>query len=264
MRRSALAEAVEADLVAHVALLYEPVGEVHRGAGSVWFASEGREPNENGVLRAEIPARDPGPAVDRLLAPFREGGRAMMWWIFEPPTPRASELDDVLRRRGLTLVSDIPGMALRLDRSPVRRPTAGVRVRRVVDSDDLAIWAEIVGRAFGDARFPEGRSVRGFAAWGFGDDAPFRHYVCRLGNEWVGASTLSLASGGAGLANIATVPEARRLGVGSTVAGTALDQAAALGRRTVTLSAEESGRSLYERLGFREVSRHRTYVWRPD
>jgi len=262
-RRVTLAGAVEADLVAHVSLLYEPIGEVHREGGTVWFASGGTSPHENGVLRAAIDRRDLGGSIDRLLRPFRDRGLPMMWWVFEPPTRRADTLDGELRRRGFALASDLPGMALDLGKLRAPPPLPGATVERVVDNGGLRRWADIIGRAFGSDDYPGGRSVRGFAAWGFGNEAPFRHFLCRLGDEWVGASTLSLGGGVAGLANIATVPHARRLGVGTTVAAAALREGASIGLRTAVLSAEEAGRPLYERLGFREVSRHRTYVWQP-
>jgi ribosomal protein S18 acetylase RimI-like enzyme len=95
---------------------------------------------------------------------------------------------------------------------------------------------------------------------GFGDDAPFRHFMCRVEGDAVGASTLSLGAGVAGLANIAVVPERRGEGIGSAVASAALVEGRRLGLEVGALSAGEQGRPLYERLGFREVSRHRTYV----
>lgn len=249
--------------MAHVSLLYEPLGEVRREDGAVWFASGGDAPHENGVLRAGDPSRDPGTSIDRLLRPFRDRRLPMMWWVFEPPTRRARELEAALRSRGLELASDLPGMALDLRRLRMPPSPAEATVERVVDPEGLALWADIVGRAFGSDDYAQGRSVRGFAAWGFADAAPFRHFLCRLADEWVGASTLSLGGGVAGLANIATLPHARRLGVGTAVAAAALREGASLGLRTAVLSAEELGRPMYERLGFREVSRHQTYVWQP-
>lgn len=254
---------MEADLVAHVSLLYEPIAEVHREPVAVWFASGGGSPHENGVLRAELPRRSIGRAVERLLAPFRERRLPMCWWVFAPPERRPALLDRVLRRHGLVLASDLPGMALDLERFSPPPPAGGVSTHRVVDREGLQIWGEIVGRAFGTSDFVQGRSFRGFSARGFGDEAAFRHYVCRLGEEWVGAATLSLGGGVAGLANMATLPQARRRGVGTASAVAALQDAKTLGLRIAALSAEDVGRPLYERLGFREVSRHRTYLWHP-
>ena len=79
----------------------------------------------------------------------------------------------------------------------------------------------------------------------------------------MGASTLSLGAGVAGLSNIAVLPEHRGRGIGAAVAAAALLEGRRLGLGLGVLSAGEVGLPLYERLGFREVSRHRTYVLWP-
>jgi len=45
---------------------------------------------------------------------------------------------------------------------------------------------------------------------------------------------------------------------------TSIDEARALGIRVAALSADPLGEGLYRKLGFREVSRHLTYVWSPE
>lgn len=259
-----LAAAVESDLVAHVSRLYEPVGEVHREAGDVWFVTGDRSPYRNGILRARIPERHADQTVERLMAPFDEWDLAMMWWVFTPPEPLPVEVDRALRGRGFVLDADLPGMAV--DLTAVQAPSApeGGEVHRVIDEDMFRAWSHVVVRAFGDEDedFEASLSARAFRAHGFGDDAPFRHFLYRLQGKWVGASTLSVGAGFAGLANIAVVPEHRRRGIGGVIAAAALLDGRQHGLRAGVLSAGELGLPLYERLGFREVSRHRTYVLR--
>jgi ribosomal protein S18 acetylase RimI-like enzyme len=257
-----LAAAVEADLVAHVSLLYEPIGAVHRDQG-VWFMTGDRSPYRNGVLRAPASGQSVDELVRGLLTPFLERDLPMMWWVFTPPERRVAAVDRSLRRNGLVLDSDLPGMTV--DLAIVREPAlpSDASVLRVVDEEIFGAWGDVVSRAFDDAGFASGPSARAFAAHGFGDEAPFRHFVCRAEGEWVGASTLSLGAGVAGLANIAVIPERRGRGIGAAVAAAALLEGRDLGLRIGTLSAGELGLPLYRRLGFREVSRHRTYVWQP-
>jgi len=262
---AALAAAVRADLVAMMALLHEPpFGEVHAGPEAIWFLTGRSEPAANGVLHAELDVHDPGASIQRLLEPFRSHGVPMTWWRFTPPEPSNGTLDAALRRHGLALESDRPGFGLELrDLRPVR-PPAGARVERVWDPDAFASWAWVVGLAFGDPAFADGPSVRAFQALGFGDDAPFIHVVCRIGDEAVGAATLSRAAGVAGLGNIAVVPGRRGEGLGATVASAALVEARTLGLEVAGLSSDPLGVALYRKLGFREVSRHLTYVWHPE
>jgi len=260
-----LAEAVRADLVTMVSLLHAPpIGEVHADAGSTWFLTGTPSTHSNGILRAFLPPSDLDGAIERLLEPFRSGSLPLMWWRFVPPEPADEAVEQALRRHGLLLEADRPGLGLELER--LRRPAmpAGGRVERVRDPSALASWVDVVGRAFDDPGFADRPSVVSFRRYGFGDDAPFRHYLLRLEGWPVGAATLSLGAGVAGLGNIAVVPEARRRGVGAAVAAAALSEARELGPRIAALSADPLGVGLYLQLGFREVSRHLTYVWSPE
>jgi predicted N-acetyltransferase YhbS len=255
------AAAVEADLVAHVARLFEFGAEVHREPDATWFLSGDDSPHHNGVLRALLQPGRLEAGVDRLLEPFAVRGVPLMWWVFTPPEAHPESVETILRTRGFELDADLPGMALELTTFEAPPTPSGCDVRRV-DADGFGEWARVVALAFDDPSFEEGASARAFRSHGFGDEAPFRHFVCRRDGEPVAASTLSLGGGVAGLANIAVVPRWRRRGLGAAVAAAALLEARGLGLRLGVLSAGELGRPLYERLGFREVSRHRSYVRR--
>ena len=261
---AALAAAVEADLVEHVARLHEPpFGEVHREDGAVWFLTGRPEPQANGVLRADLAGADPVAEVARLLAPFRSRALPMMWWLFTPVDGPPARVRRALEANGLVSDSDRPGMGVEL--ASLRRPPmpAGASIVRVRDEHGFAEWAAVVGRAFEDDGFSDSASVRAGLAMGFGDHVPFRHFVCRIEGRPVGASTLSTGAGVAGLANIATVPEHRGKGIGVAVAAAALEDAIGQGLRLGALSADQAGIRVYEKLGFHAVSRHLTYVADP-
>jgi len=260
-----MAAGVEADLVAHVARLHEPpIGEVHREDGNVWFITGSPSENDNGILRAALPDHDPGAAVDRLLAPFRARSLPMMWWCFTPIGGLGPSVERALGAHGLELSSDRPGMALDLSRFDAPPLPRGVSTHRVRDEGMFAVWTEMVGGAFDDPDFATGPSTVANRRLGFGDDAPFRHFLCRAGDAWVGASTLSLGAGVAGLGNISALPDRRGRGIGTAVAAAALADAKTMGLRIGVLSADELGVPLYEKLGFVTVCRHLTYVWRPS
>jgi GNAT superfamily N-acetyltransferase len=256
----AMAAAVEADLVAHVSLLRgPPIGEVRRDADATWFIS-GKASHDNGVLRAILPDRNLDRAVKRILAPFEARSLPMMWWMFTTPDGPDPAVDRALRGEGLSLESDLPGMALDLAVFHAPAPPAAVSIHRVRDESLFREWAGVVGAAFDSPGFADEPSAAGFLAQGFGDDSPFRHYICRLEGTPVGASTLSVGAGVAGLANIGTVPGRRGRGIGSAVAAAALLDGRELGLRIGALSADRLGFRVYEKLGFRTVCRHLTYV----
>jgi GNAT superfamily N-acetyltransferase len=183
--------------------------------------------------------------------------------VFAPAGALPQAADRTLRLHGFILDSDRPGMGVKLTELRSTAPPEGATVERVRDPETFRDWAEVVSLAFEDKDFGNGPTVRVSLGTGFGDDVPFRHYLCRLDGVAVGASTLSLGAGVAGLANIATVPEHRGRGVAVAVAGAALQDARSLGMSIGALSADDAGVRVYEKLGFRAVCRHLTYVWRP-
>jgi ribosomal protein S18 acetylase RimI-like enzyme len=255
------AAAVEADLVEHVARLHAPpVGEVHRDDGTVWFTTGLPTVNDNGVLRDALPVDSADASIEGLLQPFLARCLPLMWWRFVGADGRDDTAASALARHGFVLDADRPGMGLDLSRSSPPPPPHGVTIHRVRDETMFHGWADVVGRAFDDPDFVDGNSVAMGLRIGYGDDAPFRHFLCRLEGAWVGASTLSLGAGVAGLANISTVPEHRGRGIGAAAAGAALTDARAIGLRIAALSADGAGVGVYEKLGFTTVSRHLTYV----
>ncbi len=259
-----LAAAVEADLVEHVAAVHRPpIGEVHRTGDAVWFTTGSLSPYGNGVLRASMDVSDVAARVRSLLAPFASRRLPMMWWRFTGPDGAEGKIDVELRGHGLAVDSDRPSMARDLAGFEAPPLPRGASIHRVVNRGMLLAWADVVARAFGQPRFPRSAAVRFSLAHGLGDEVPLRHFLCRMDGAWVGASTLSLGAGVAGLANISVVPEMRGRGLGSAVAAAALAEGLRAGMDVGVLSADREGVRLYERLGFRVVGRHRTFTLVP-
>ena len=89
---------------------------------------------------------------------------------------------------------------------------------------------------------------------------PWRHYLCRERGVPVAISRLLLASGVAMIHGVATVPEARRRGIGTAVTLAALQGARRLGHRIAVLQASSMGQGPYRRLGFRYVAGYGRFV----
>ena len=85
-----------------------------------------------------------------------------------------------------------------------------------------------------------------------------RTYVARLDGQAVATSLGSVLDGIVAIYNVATVPAARRRGAGAAVTAAAMADAQADGARWAILETSEMGRSVYERLGFRQVARSRS------
>jgi len=88
-----------------------------------------------------------------------------------------------------------------------------------------------------------------------------RHYVGLVEGELVTSSTLVLGAGLTGLYNVATVPEARRQGIGSAITLAPLREARAPGYRIGTLNSSQMAVGLYRRLGFQEYCKICYCLW---
>jgi len=139
-------------------------------------------------------------------------------------------------------------------------PQPDLKIELVDDAESLKTWSQIVTTGFAmpsfvaDALFDFWRSV-GFGA------SPVRNYYGLLKGETVTASTLFLGAGVAGLYNVATLPAARRQGVGTAITLETLREARALGYRNGVLFSSELGVGVYRELGFQEYCKIGHYVW---
>ena len=95
-----------------------------------------------------------------------------------------------------------------------------------------------------------GAQTEALATAGIEPEGPMRHYVGVLNGEPVGASSLML---------VATVPEARRRGVGTAMSLAPMLDARELGYGIGILASSPLGFGVYSRIGFREYFRWTVY-----
>jgi ribosomal protein S18 acetylase RimI-like enzyme len=121
----------------------------------------------------------------------------------------------------------------------------------------LRQWAHAgsVGLGYSDAT----RSAIFDAYADLGLDLPWRLYLGLLHGEPVATSGLFLGAGVAGIYWVATVPEARRQGIATSVTLAALREARVMGYRIAILHATEMGLGVYRRLGFQEYCKMSHY-----
>ncbi len=68
----------------------------------------------------------------------------------------------------------------------------------------------------------------------------------------------------AGIYAVATIPDARQMGIGTQMTRMAVEEARRLGYSQITLQATSMGESLYRRMGFHDVCDFHTYQWTPQ
>jgi GNAT superfamily N-acetyltransferase len=141
---------------------------------------------------------------------------------------------------------------------------AGLVIERVGDADSLAQFCHIAVACFGIPASAEGTFRDIWASVGVGSESPLRHYLGWLDGRPVATSSLIPGAGVAGIYIVATVPEARRKGIGAAMTLVACLEGRALGYRVAVLEASEMGYRVYQKLGFRECCRTDFYVWKSD
>jgi ribosomal protein S18 acetylase RimI-like enzyme len=136
---------------------------------------------------------------------------------------------------------------------------AGLTIPTVGDEGALAQWVSAAVIGFEMPETGEGPCFDLFAGVGF--DLPLRNYLGLLGGEAVAASQLFLAADVAGIYCVATVPEARRQGIGTAMTLASLREARAMGYRIGILQSSEMGLGLYRGLGFEECCKLSYGIW---
>jgi GNAT superfamily N-acetyltransferase len=191
---------------------------------------------------------DPDIVVQRVVAHYGDLGLPFALYFRDDVVPR---LADACLAAGMVEHWQPPIMVL--DPIPVAPPPPDGLDVRVVDSDTLATYGEVLAVGFGMpaelAHLVIGRptlEVAGFTALlGFLDGTP------------VATSGLFLSDALAGVYNVATVPEHRGKGLGAALTWAAARAGADAGLTRAVLQASQMGEPVYARMGYSTPARYR-------
>ena len=259
---SALIAAIEAIFFACASAYFgpSPQVELYDGLDMIRVISGIPHPMFNHVMRAKLAPDDIDGQIAETLAHFKARQLPLLWWI--GPATRPTNLGEYLEAHGLTHTSDSPGMAADLQALNENLPIpSGLTIKCVGDVQTLILWLRPFSVGF---EFPDFATKAWFnitAAIGLGPQVLVRHYVGLLKGEPVASSSLVLGAGVTGIYNIATVPEARRQGIGAVMTLVPLREARDLGYRIGILQSSQMAVGVYHRLGFQEYCTIKLYVW---
>ena len=241
-----------------------PGAEIYEGEDLLRVLTGTSEPLFNGVFRASLMPEAVDGAIAETLSRVASRRVPMFWWV--GPSTRPADLGTHLERHGFSHAGNSPAMAVDLRTLPEEPPgTAALAVAPVQDLETLRRWARVaaIGTEFPE-RFHEelvaleagvGLEPRGRL---------YTRYIAYQDGEAVGTSALLLHAGVAGIFAVATILRARRRGIGAVLTLAPLLEARRRGYRVGTLQSSPMGFPVYERLGFREVSRPiEMYLWSP-
>jgi GNAT superfamily N-acetyltransferase len=256
----ALVAAIKANLFAWYRYLgRSPKAEFYDSPELTWLLTGISDSFINGVLSTHLEPDKVDVAIEETLAHLSSRGATTFSWWTEPGT-QPTDLGEHLLAHGLAYTDGGPGMAVDLLALNEDLPTPShLTIQHVDDTETLEKWAYacIVGFEAPDTEVKTGFDL--FTHLGF--NLPLHSYVGILNGEPVATSQLFLAAGVAGIYVVATVPDARRQGIGAALTRAALREARAMGYRIGILHASPMGEGVYRQLGFQEYCEMSHYVW---
>jgi len=227
-----------------------PGAEVLEVEGLLLAFANVPDPPVNSALVIREPA-DPVAAIATAEEAFRERDRTLG---IDVAVGRHPSVDRAVRSAGLSLLFSWPAMAARVHDLPLAPLPDGVRVEPVTDQRGAAAIARVEQMGFGSE--PE-IAERFYAAASHGGENA-RSFVAWDNDEPVGMVAAYLHAGAVGIFGVAVVPPARRRGIAAALSVIA---ARAFPADLAWLHTDDpQARSVYERLGFREVAEWEVWV----
>ena len=214
----------------------------------------------NVVGRAQFATHEIDPGIDETLAHFQSRRVPMLWAV--GPSTQPTNLGEHLQAHGLAHTEDSPAMAvnlLTLNEERFELPT--LTIVCVSDLEMLKRWTQVWCIGFESPDFVQGVIFDMEASLGLGEHLPRRFYLGFLKGEPVATSLLFLGAGVAGIYGVATIPDARRQGIGAAMTLAPLREARAMGYRIGALFSSPMGLGVYRRLGFQQYFKFGHYEW---
>ncbi len=216
----------------------------------------------NGVYRARLSDDAAAAAIEETRQAVARRQAPLLWWV--APGSQPAGLVDLLVAHGFTPAGSVPGMAVDLARlAPAPPLPPGFRIEVVQDRTALAQWSEVAGLGTGFPAPAVARLIELDQGIGLFPATVVQRYLGLLDGVAVAASARVDHAGVTSPYAVATLPAARRRGIGAAMTVQPLRDAAAAGYRVGTLQASEMGYGVYHALGFAEVCRIELYLLRP-
>lgn len=230
-----------------------PGAEVREIGGLLLAFANVPDPPVNSALVISEPS-DPSAALAAAEAVFRERRRP---FGLDVAVGRHPSVDRAIRSAGLSLLFSWPAMAMRVDDVPERPLPQGVRVEQVRDAQDAAAIFSVETALMDPADIDDGSEIAAFYAAGSYGVEGAQAFVAWEGDRPVGIASAHLREGAIGIFGVGVVPDARRRGIASALSVIA---ARAFPADLAWLHATEMARTVYERLGFREVAEWEVWI----
>ena len=191
------------------------------------------------------------------MSHFNVRGLEWAYWVCEdwmdPKTRKKSR--QIFERHGLRHSVDLPGMVAERIAPPVK-PLPVLQVRRVGDTATRDAFCAIGSTCFHVPILWFREVFDNHLVW-----QQFAAYVGYHNEEPVATAAVVIGGGAMGVYNVATVPDQQRRGYGEAVMRHALAEAQREhGLERSILQSTPAGYKLYQRMGYRQITRVSVYA----
>ncbi len=238
-----------------------PNVEFHSSPAIRWMITDIPFPLFNAILGARLSLGEVDETVQTIIASAKARKVPLLWWI--TPSTEPGDLGTRLERHGFAFSGDAPGMALDLARLPEVGPLPAGFSIQVADETTLEQTIQITVDGFGMPGFV----TEPFEAWiTMLSSTPgmLTYYLGILDGKPVATSLVFVTDDIAGIYNVATLPDARRKGIGAAMTLAPLRDARQRGCRLGILQSSAMGESVYQTLGFQTYCNFAQYLWKPE
>ncbi len=211
-----------------------------------------RHPWFNGALLRRPPRPGDEQVLAHLIAPLSQAQDVPFTLWIEWDVPRLA-WQPTLSALGFVHDNGAPGMVYDLDKLPrlLAKPP-NFEIRHIVDDAGLRTWTETFIRGY---ELPEDWTAGLYdLLLSLGLDYPMSNFLGYLDNQPVATSSIFYSAGVAGVQFVATLPHARRRGLGGVMTLHPLYEARGRGVVAAVLQSSEMGYSVYKDLGFEHVT----------
>lgn len=254
----ALVQAIRANFYEFFRLIALSGSQPHVPGGVRWCTAV-PHPWFRGVLVNQPYSPEHAGAIQDQIRYFKDQNVGEFSWWQDTSVPPGS-WDRALEAQGFAATKGPPGMAMDLNTLPPKiQLSPDLQIRAIGEPEEMREYNRALTLGF---EFPdswEAPLLEFFTRPGVA--LPIRHYLGELSGEHAGTATLLLGAGVAGIYNIATLPEARRRGIGTALTLQPLYDARDLGYRVGILHADPDGYGVYEKIGFQQYCEMDHHIW---
>ncbi len=259
--RSEILQAMEANMHLHMTyfakylpnmeLIFEPDVTVIRSAI--------QDDTFNYVLFAKFNENNVHNRVSHIVSLYKKHRLPFSWWVGELDTP--SDLASALIKEGLLFKEENVGMFLACDAFQPKTHIPLLKFKRALSLKELQDFCHVIVEIGGNPRAFE-LIYSKLPSTLYGEGASFEIYIGYVDGHPVSTGVLVLDANVAGIYYVATIPSQWKKGYGTAMMEHLLNRAKTQGYHMAILQASHEGKSLYKKLGFKEICVFKEYFIR--